>query len=91
MKHCGKLVKPLLIKNWEPQLNECSEGKFHACSFSLLCDDFRNEKDDKYIAIRIKVKIYTVGRILNILIKFPFGREKFYASVISSGIKRLKS
>ena len=51
-----EISKTITHKNWEPQLNECSEGKFHACSFPYFCDDFRNEKDDKYIAIEIKVK-----------------------------------
>ena len=28
-----EISKTITHKNWEPQLNECSEGKFHACSF----------------------------------------------------------
>ncbi len=41
---------------WEPKSAECGEGKFHACSRPYFCDDFRNEKGDRYIAIKIKTK-----------------------------------
>ena len=43
-------------KNWKPELEECGEGKFHACSRPYFCDEFRNEKEDKYIAIEIDTK-----------------------------------
>ena len=42
--------------HWEPKLNECGAGKFHACSRPYFCDEFRNEKkDDKYIAVQIQI------------------------------------
>ena len=46
----------LIHKSWEPKIQECGKNKFHACSHSYFCDDFRDNKDDKYIAIEIKVK-----------------------------------
>ena len=42
--------------NYNPKTQECGEGKFHACSRPYFCDEFRNQKDDKYIAIEIKVE-----------------------------------
>ena len=42
--------------NWNPSLNECGPGKFHACAKPGWCDIFRNIKDDKYIAIKIHVQ-----------------------------------
>ena len=44
-------------KNWNPKIEECGEGKFHACSKPYFCDEFRKDKkDDKYIAIEVKLK-----------------------------------
>ena len=40
---------------WEPKSGECGEGKFHACSRTYFCDEFRNSADDVYVAIRIAV------------------------------------
>jgi hypothetical protein len=50
------LQKEIEVPNWNPQIKECGEGKFHACSYPYFCDEFRNNKDDKYIAIEISVK-----------------------------------
>ncbi len=41
--------------NWTPAVEECGAGKFHACSRPYFCDEFRNEKGDQYIAIRVDV------------------------------------
>jgi hypothetical protein len=41
---------------WNPDKSEYGEGKYHACSHPYFCDDFRNEKGDKYIAVEIAVK-----------------------------------
>ena len=41
--------------NYNPITSECGEGKFHACSRPYFCDEFRNKKDDKYIAIEIDI------------------------------------
>ena len=38
---------------WNPNNGECGEGKFHACSRPYFCDEFRNNKGDRYIAISI--------------------------------------
>jgi hypothetical protein len=40
---------------WNPARSECGEGKFHACSRPYFCDEFRNLKGDRYIAIEIKL------------------------------------
>jgi hypothetical protein len=42
--------------NWNPTNSECGAGKFHACSRPHFCDEFRSNKDDKYVAIKINVK-----------------------------------
>jgi len=41
--------------NWNPTENECGEGKFHACSKSYFCDEFRSKSDDRYIALKIAI------------------------------------
>ncbi|MFA5234142.1 MAG: hypothetical protein WC390_07065, partial [Sulfurimonas sp.] len=41
---------------WNPTEQECGDGKFHACSRPYFCDEFRNKKDDKYIAIEVLIK-----------------------------------
>ena len=40
--------------DWNPNLEECGSNKFHACSKPYFCDEFRNKKEDKYIAIEVK-------------------------------------
>ena len=40
---------------WNPTKEECGVGKFHACPKAYLCDEFRSEKTDRYIAIRVAV------------------------------------
>ena len=40
---------------WHPGVEECGEGKFHACSKPYFCDEFRSNKDDVYIAIQVKI------------------------------------
>lgn len=40
-------------KDWNPKGQECGEGKFHACSRPYFCDEYRNGKGDRYIAIEI--------------------------------------
>jgi hypothetical protein len=42
--------------NWNPQDSECGEGKFHACSRPYFCNEFRDGRIDKYIAIQINRK-----------------------------------
>ena len=40
---------------WNPGGAECGEGKFHACSRPYFCDEFRSQRGDRYIAIKIHV------------------------------------
>jgi hypothetical protein len=42
------------LNDYSPEKGECGAGKFHACSRPYFCDEFRNEKNDKYIAIEVK-------------------------------------
>ena len=51
-----KIGKTLTHKNWKPEDSECGEGKFHACSKPYFCDEFRNERDDVYVAIAVKLE-----------------------------------
>ena len=41
---------------WRPHHSECGEGKFHACSKGYFCDEFRNKKTDKYVAIEVDIE-----------------------------------
>jgi len=43
-------------KSYKPEDSECGDNKFHAVSRPFFADEFRSQKDDKYIAIEIKVK-----------------------------------
>jgi hypothetical protein len=40
---------------WDPTSQECGEGKFHACSRTFFCDEFRSERGDRYVAIEVAV------------------------------------
>jgi len=40
---------------WEPKESECGKGKFHAVFRPYFGSEFRNAKDDRYVAIKIKV------------------------------------
>jgi len=51
-----KIGSTLTHPSWSPEDNECGEGKFHACSRAYFCDEFRDEKDDRYIALEIEKK-----------------------------------
>ena len=42
--------------SWSPKEKECGEGKFHACSRAYFCDQFRDKKDDRYVAIEVSTK-----------------------------------
>jgi len=52
--------KKLEVPVWSPE-KECGAGKFHACSRTFFCDEFRYTKaDDRYIAISVKISdLYT--------------------------------
>ena len=47
----GGIVKH---ENYKPDIDECGEGKFHACSKPHFCDEFRSAKGDRYIAVEVK-------------------------------------
>jgi hypothetical protein len=49
-----KIGETLEHPDWKPELSECGENKFHACSRPYFADEFRSNKDDKYIAIEIQ-------------------------------------
>ena len=51
-----KIGSTLVHPDWDPRKNECGTGKFHACARPFWCDYFRHNKDDKYIAIEVKVE-----------------------------------
>ena len=51
-----KIGETLTVPNWKPDGQECGVGKFHACSYPYFCDEFRDEKGDKYVAIQVSVK-----------------------------------
>ena len=55
-KTLWKIGRTLTCSYWDPGKNECGAGKFHACARPFWCDDFRNTKGDKYIAIEVKVE-----------------------------------
>ena len=40
---------------WSPDVQECGEGKYHACSRPYFADEFRCNRGDRYVAIKIKV------------------------------------
>jgi hypothetical protein len=42
----------LTVPNWNTE-QECGEGKFHACSRTYFCDEFRSTAGDIYIAIEV--------------------------------------
>ncbi len=51
--------KTLEVPVWNPT-EECGEGKFHACSRTFFCDQFRSNVGDRYIAISVKIgDLYT--------------------------------
>ncbi|HJQ07965.1 MAG TPA: hypothetical protein VJ836_00625 [Candidatus Saccharimonadales bacterium] len=51
-----KIGSTLEHPNWQPDSAECGPGKFHACSRTWFCDEFRSNRDDRYIAIEIAKK-----------------------------------
>lgn len=51
-----EIGKTLTHPSWKPNVEECGEGKFHACSRPYFCDEFRNQKGDKYIVVKINIK-----------------------------------
>ncbi len=51
-----KVKSTLTHPNWNPKESECGEGKYHACSRPYFCDEFRSNKNDVYIALKIAKK-----------------------------------
>ena len=42
--------------NYDPKSQECGPGKYHACSKPFFCDEFRDNKGDRYVAIKVAKK-----------------------------------
>ena len=40
---------------WNPAHRECGAGKFHACAYPIACNHYRDEKNDKYVAISVNI------------------------------------
>ena len=51
-----KIGETLTHPKWEPTQRECGPGKFHACAKPYLCDQFRSEPGDRYVAIKVAKK-----------------------------------
>ena len=51
-----KIGSTLEHPEWNPTIKECGPGKYHACSKPYFCDEFRNKKGDRYIAIQVELK-----------------------------------
>jgi len=41
---------------WKPDIEECGEGKYHACSRAKFCDEFRDKSGDRYIKIEVRIE-----------------------------------
>jgi len=41
---------------WKPDGEECGEGKYHACSRTKFCDEFRDKSDDRYIKLQVRIE-----------------------------------
>jgi hypothetical protein len=51
--------KVLEVPHWSPE-SECGEGKFHACSRTFFCDQYRSKEDDRYVALSVEIDdLYT--------------------------------
>ena len=82
----GKVLEHL---NWTPDNEECGEGKYHACSEPHFCDQFRNNANDKYIAIEIDKKDLFVWKNPNYKHKIAFKKCKvLYECDIEGKIKK---
>jgi len=47
-----KIGSTVVHPAWQPDVTECGDGKFHACSKPYFCDEFRQKPGDKYLAIQ---------------------------------------
>ena len=47
-----KIGSTVVHPAWQPDVTECGDGKFHACSKPYFCDEFRRKPGDKYLAIQ---------------------------------------
>ena len=41
---------------WKLEDEECGAGKYHACSRAKFCDEFRNNSNDRYIKIEVRIE-----------------------------------
>jgi len=51
-----EIGKTITHPNWNPAKEECNGGKYHVVSRPYFADEFRDKKEDKYIAIEIHTK-----------------------------------
>ena len=51
-----KIGDVLDLPVWNPEKDECGEGKYHAVSRPYFADEFRSNKGDRYIAIEVQHK-----------------------------------
>ena len=77
----------LVHPNYNPSTQECGEGKFHACSRPYFCDEFRNLKDDKYIALEIDIDDLYVWPSANYPHKIAFRAGKVLCQCDKKGNK----
>jgi len=73
---------------WEPSVQECGAGKFHACPRPYFADEFRSKPDDRYIAIEIAVKdLYAWPKNPNYPHKIAFRKGKVLFECDKFGLK----
>ena len=86
-KKIGKIIEH---PSWNPKNQECGEGKFHACSRPYFCDEFRDVKDDIYIAIKVNKKDLFAWENPNYPHKIAFrkGKVLFQCDKIGKEIKK---
>ena len=73
---------------WDPSSGECGEGKFHACSRPYFCDEFRSERGDKYVAIKVnKADMYVWPNAANYPHKVAFRKGKVMYECDKTGKK----
>lgn len=51
-----KIGTTLNHPNWQPDINECGEGKYHACAYPHWTDKFRSLQNDRYIKIKVRAE-----------------------------------
>jgi hypothetical protein len=74
--------------SWGPEQAECGPGKFHACDRPWRCDEFRSNRNDRYIAIEInKADLYVWPSNPSYPHKIAFRKGTVLHEVDSFGVK----